>query len=428
MKILPGRTRRALLRSAGVVNAGTTAGCIGLGQERFEDNCSEDTLSEGPASATGAGRWPGYGACPERAAAVTSSGPDDPGLAWRYATCDPMGETSPVLVDGTVFVALVSRPGTRALYAATGEELWTDRFTGRAPGHAYVDGTLYVAGHGVRALSAASGEVRWTFRPERPNTEDGETDGGPLPLYAAPAAVEGTVFVPGGIGDAALCALDASEGSVRWRTELEGDGLSKTPAVGPDAVYVPDGTRRLLALDRATGAIRWTVEDFDAQVRTPAVAGDRLYVGTGNHVRSLTLDGETVWRSNAIATSGSIAVDGERVYASAENTLTAVDVDGGDQVWTAGGDVPRTLALGPPAVDDGAVYVGRQGDRTDDGPEGAVVAFDAESGAERWRVATRGIPAGEGGPYAGTREQLAVGDGTVFVTTDAGDLLALADP
>ncbi|PSP44074.1 hypothetical protein BRC63_03120, partial [Halobacteriales archaeon QH_10_70_21] len=111
--------------------------------------------------------------------------PREPELAWRDATCDPMDDTSPVPVDGTVYVAHDNRPGTRV-----------------------------------------------------------------LSLNAAPAAADGTVFVPGGIGSASLYALDASDGSVRWRTDIGGDGLSETPAVGPEAVCVADSTRRLLAVDR----------------------------------------------------------------------------------------------------------------------------------------------------------------------------------
>jgi outer membrane protein assembly factor BamB len=77
--------------------------------------------------------------------------------------------------------------------------------------------------------------------------------------------------------------------------------------------------------------------------------------------------------------SGSIAVDDRRVYASAGNTPTAVETDSGDAVWNAGvGE--RTSHAGPPVVDETTVYVSRTGERTDDGPQGAVFAFEKRSG------------------------------------------------
>ena len=240
--------------------------------------------------------------------------PREPELAWRDATCDPMDDTNPVPVDGTVYVAHNNRPGTRV-----------------------------------------------------------------LPLNAAPAAADGTVFVPGGIGSASLYALDASDGSVRWRTDIGGDGLSETPAVGPEAVCVADSTRRLLAVDRATGAVRWTVDDFESPVRTPAIAGDRLHVGTRDHsVRSRS----TARRCGNRATSGSIAVDDRRVYTSAGNTPTALGADSGDAVWNAGvGE--RTSHAGPLVVAETTVYVGRLGERTDDGPRGTASAFKKRSGDQQ---------------------------------------------
>ena len=50
----------ALLRAGAVAAGGVTVGCLGAMQEWFEDNCTGDAITDGPAAATGAGRRPGY--------------------------------------------------------------------------------------------------------------------------------------------------------------------------------------------------------------------------------------------------------------------------------------------------------------------------------------------------------------------------------
>ena len=89
-----------------------------------------------------------------------------------------------------------------------------------------------------------------------------------------------------------------------------------------------------------------------------------------------------MWKSSDVGTSGSIAVDDRRVYTSAGNTPTALGADSGDAVRNAGvGE--RTSHAGPPVVDETTVYVGRLGERTDDGPQGAVFAFEKRSGDQQ---------------------------------------------
>jgi len=144
-------------------------------------------------------------------------------------------------------------------------------------------------------------------------------------------------------------------------------------------------------------------------------------------VQAMTHDGETVWDSSAAGADGPIAVDDRRVYTTKSDGVNALDAETGERAWFKGAEPPNRAPLGPPAVGEGAVYVGRAGRRVEGDPVGGVVAIDRRTGEQRWAVRTRGIPAGEGGPYAGSRQRLAVGDGTVYATTRAGDVVALAD-
>lgn len=421
--------RRDVLRACGGLSVAATAGCLAFGGPSFDANCEEGSIETGEGTAGRDARWPEYASDGGNTSATTDAGPSDGVLAWRFATCAPMGETSPVVADGAVYVTANGDPGTRAIDARTGEELWTAEFVGRPPGPALADGRLFVAGHALRAFDADDGSEEWTF--ERPATDsEADDDVRPGPMYSAPTVADGSVYVCGGRDVPRLFALDATTGEVDWEARLPGDQLSSSPAVDSSSVYVVDDQGRLVAVDRGTGDVRWAVGDFGYPARAPAVDDERVLVADGERgVRALTTDGEPVWRSDATG-QGPLAVDGERAYTTNRSELHALDRSGGEAVWTF--DAGSGPALGPPAVADETVYVGRGGASVEvsDGhePRGWVIAVDAATGDERWTFATRGIPAGEGGPYAGTRGSLAVGDGTLFACTDAGDLYAVADP
>jgi outer membrane protein assembly factor BamB len=406
------------------------AGCLSFGGQRFEANCKEGTLVTGEGTAGTEAHWPEYSADEGNTGTTTDDGPNDPVLAWRVATCDPMGETSPVVADGTVYVALTSRPGTRAFDVATGEQQWTAEFIGTSPGQAVADGTLYVAGHGLTAFDTSEGSREWTFERSATATPEGNDEPkGPGPIWGAPAVADGTVFVPGGLLVPWLYALDATDGSIQWRTRFPGTDLTSSPAVGDDAVYVVDDTNRLVAIDRARGDVQWAYHGFDSPGRKPTLAGGRLYVVDAGSVHAFDRAGEQIWTIETDHRNGSLAIDGKRAYLAGETAIIALDAETGTQLWEYDGGAHPVF--GEPVIADGTVYVGRAGERgagtEENEPAGRILAIDGATGDRRWAFTTRGIPAGEGGPYAGTRGSLAVGDGTLFACTQAGDLYAIAD-
>jgi polyvinyl alcohol dehydrogenase (cytochrome) len=73
---------------------------------------------------------------------------------------------------------------------------------------------------------------------------------------------------------------------VKWSVTTHGD-VSATPAVDGDTVYVPDWAGYVYAIDKLTGAVKWTVKLADitgvpgdkARV-TPAVTDDQIIFGT----------------------------------------------------------------------------------------------------------------------------------------------------
>jgi polyvinyl alcohol dehydrogenase (cytochrome) len=136
--------------------------------------------------------------------------------------------------------------------------------------------------------------------------------------------------------------------TVKWALTTGGD-VSATPAVDDSTVYVPDWAGNLYAVDRLTGAVKWTASipaasgvPFDKARATPAVAGDKVIVGTQGSIlfgggpggKLLAFDkatGALAWSTQldshlASIITQSATVFGDRVYvgvASQEEALAA---------------------------------------------------------------------------------------------------------
>lgn len=258
---------------------------------------------------------------------------------WRHDTEQNLHSHALTVRDDTVVVgtsgnmpAVVSGDTERskagkvvALDAGSGAERWSftgpeDWFSGTALG----DGRVYVGNHTgeVFALDLDTGDEIWSWRP----TGQGAEHAGVL---APPTYADGTVYV--GLHAAGrVVALDAETGDVEWQTNLEAGNVKSSPAVTEDRVYIgshrvravvllatvtrgtaestptptPTGTPtpepgtygRLYALSRADGSTDW-VHETDHDFRSsPAVVGDRVYIGGGDGALAVTrADGRAVW-------------------------------------------------------------------------------------------------------------------------------------
>lgn len=139
--------------------------------------------------------------------------------------------------------------------------------------------------------------------------------GGPGPR-ATPAVQDGTLFVLGATGE--LRALDVSNGTVRWRTNILDDadtgnldfGLAASLLiVGNTVVTAPGGGngRTIVAYDRASGRVAWSALDdegaYSSPVRVTLAGVDQIVAVLANRVVGLSTDGgnllwESPWPSN----------------------------------------------------------------------------------------------------------------------------------
>ncbi len=235
------------------------------------------------------------------------------------------------------------------------------------------DGLLYVTSFEVHALDVATGrrefktrDVAWTMAVE----------GGRIHASDGPS----------------LFALDAKDGSDRWRTPV--DGWVYT--VHADAGTLVTGTRGggVQAWDAARGILRWERGGAQTESETPesgpAVAGRAvLYRGGGQLHAVDALTGAGMWscpverpgQGGAVPTRPVVA-DGT-VFLTAGTRVLALDARSGAERWHF--DAPAVILAPPahvpgPAASGGGVYVVDH--------LGTVYALDPADGRQRWRVAT----------------------------------------
>jgi len=172
---------------------------------------------------------------------------------------------------------------------------------------------------------------------------------------------------------------------------------------------------------------------------TPLVNNGVMFVATpGNQV--IALDAKTgtlLWRYrntpppdviNLHATSRGVALYGDKVFfARGEAVLVALDAKTGKELWSANVEDNKHgyyISMAP-LVADGKVIVGTSGGEL--GVRGFVAAYDADTGAQLWKVFTvpaPGEPGSETWPKGG--DQWKTGGGSIWVTANYDPATKLA--
>jgi outer membrane protein assembly factor BamB len=79
----------------------------------------------------------------------------------------------------------------------------------------------------------------------------------------------------------AICALDASNGKIRWTFDLEGNGSVRGPVVSGGLLYFAGGAPAAHAVDLRTGKLVWQSALSERPTGDPIVAYGRLFVPAG---------------------------------------------------------------------------------------------------------------------------------------------------
>jgi len=177
----------------------------------------------------------------------------------------------PLLLDGVVYCGS-SDGGVYALDAATGERLW--RHDARAP----VFSGIGLHGHDTLMFGTMDGSVVLLDRRTRTETLRVKTGGGVVttPVVAADKLIVGS-------RDYLLHAFNLADGSPAWKFSYWFSWIESTPALVDGLVYVgASDYSRVTVLDPATGHVRWATPVHGMNWGTPLVTADAVFTGTAS--------------------------------------------------------------------------------------------------------------------------------------------------
>ncbi|WP_432052912.1 serine/threonine-protein kinase [Streptomyces xiamenensis] len=280
---------------------------------------------------------------------------------------------------------------------------WRFRMTNDLWGTPLVrDGLLYVTSFEVHALDVASGrrqfktrEVAWSM-----------------------AVTGGRVLASDG---PSLYALDATDGSDRWRVPTEGWIYGLRAERGTVLTATRGGGVQVW--EAGTGEQLWELSgahtDFETRETAPLIHGGAVYAwGEGQLYVLEARTGSELWRypvGDATVTGGVpvriCPTDDGVVYVTAGSRVLALDTATGAERWRF--DTPAAIlappAYEPPSSRAAGIYF------TD--YLGTVYALDLATGDDRWRIATEARQSTEAVVVADGLVHL--GSGTAMYTLDA---------
>jgi len=389
-------------------------------------------------------------------------------LRWQFHTRGAV-VSSPVVAGDSVYVGSADHQ-LYALDRASGTVRWKFPTKGRVSSSpAVAGGLVYVASYDGRlyAVDAATGQQRWSFATEgerrfaAPHLHGSEPRDEVMPdvfdfYLSSPAVAGGIVYF--GSGDRHVYALDAADGTLRWKVATK-EVVHASPAVADGLVVVGDWDSTLLALDAASGAERWRfqagrddkIHNQQGFQSSPAIADGTVYVGCrDSHLYALDLrTGTPRWNYSTgaswVITSPAVR-DGKVYFATSDSGLfIAVDARTGRKLFEV--DNHHWPMFSSPALAGGRAYIGTHG--------GRLLAIDLDGGKPAWSFETetareyaKAITKPDGTPFyeaaftdffyddmvAGTYKMLAAGamlsspsvaGGTVYVGSMDGNVYAV---
>lgn len=319
---------------------------------------------------------------------------------------------SPVVADGIayigttggVFNAVRTKDGSMAWAYGTGAPIHgAAALSGDALYFACDDGYLYKLARADRKLrwryALGDGEVRRVL--PHPQVYDWDWQG------AQPVLADGVVYI--GAGDGGFHAVDAADGSRKWRFDT-GGRIRNAAAIDGARVIVGSADHHVYALDRASGKEAWR-HDTGAEVDSaPVLHEGRVLVGNrGPGLLSLAADrGELAWRLyfwGSWVESTPVVRDGVIYIGSSDlRRVSAIEPADGRVRWRS--DV-HGWSWGTPLVLGDRIHVGVAGGTpyfirhvasytTLDRKSGKVLSRWplADAGGHQWGIA--GSPAADG--------------------------------
>jgi outer membrane protein assembly factor BamB len=305
---------------------------------------------------TGAAQdWPQWRG-PNRDAKATGfvapkSWPKELTQKWKVTVGD--GVATPALVGDKLYV--FSREGgsevVRCLEAATGKELWQDKYeTGGADGPArgfsgprsspaVADGKVVTLGvRGILTCYDTAGKQLWRKKPTS----------GTIPKFAvasSPVIADGLCVVQvGGEGSGGVVAYDLAGGNEKWKWTEEGSAYASPVLLAGSKSVVAETDKSVVGLSLADGKLQWktafAVRGRGYNAATPLVDGMTLIVtGSARGIKAMKIgDGEPkeLWSNSDFSVQFSTPVLKDKLLFGITDgdKLFCLNAETGKTAWT----------------------------------------------------------------------------------------------
>jgi outer membrane protein assembly factor BamB len=166
---------------------------------------------------------------------------------------------------------------------------------------------------------------------------------------------------------------------VQWTYEA-GDLIDSSAAIANGVVYVGGGNGDLLALDLASGKLRWKYSTGNLiGESSPAVTDSAVYIGDlGGLVHAVNIaDGKQLWthRTASEIKSSPVVADGTVLVGSYDGSLYAFEPATGKLKWKV---ATNGMVHGTPAVQNGLAFIA--------GCDSVLRAIRIADGSEAYRI------------------------------------------
>jgi outer membrane protein assembly factor BamB len=282
----------------------------------------------------------------------------------------PTGQTffPPLVSNGTIFFNTYQEDAYfYAIDAATGKQIVTLKFADNALSVPAALGSVAFFGTykgRVNAYDASTQKLKWYYEEKDISFSNAE-----------PVIVDGVIYLCGYAGG--VYALSADTGALLWRFNIK-EPLFGPAVQGEDVIIV--GLKSLIAIDKKTGAKKWE-SSIGRAFWGPSIHDDQILVRhIDGEVRAYALkDGALRWKSKKRggAVTKLAIFKGLVIYGEEYGSLVALDARTGLENWRLKTKKPCRNPLVA-----GAIAYARCDDHY-------LYALDAESGVLKWSIDTK---------------------------------------
>lgn len=277
---------------------------------------------------------------------------DNGSVYWKFQTGNPIGESSPAYGGGTVFIGDLGG-WINAVNASTGQKLWAFKTNGEIKSSPVVIGDRVLIGsydENLYCLYARNGTLAWKAK----------TNG---PVHSTPGIADGMAFVAG--CDEVFRAIRISDGKEVF-TVLSGAYTGASPALRGGSAFYGTFDNEVLGVNLAERKISWRYEHPQRKFpfySSAAVTASRVVLGGRDKlVHGLTLAGKPAWTfATRARVESSPAIAGDRVYiGSNDGRFYVLGLTNGAKLWEFNAGAPLSAS---PAIANGRVVIGTQDGR-----------------------------------------------------------------